>query len=128
MRTSKCRKRVQFGINGRTDNNSLTTVDVSHDPMPSGKRKPAATRTSLGQLSELRILRLSGNRLKHLDVSTFPNLRTLYADNNLLAEAAPCDGQRHTRHKLLNLHLLEKLENFSARNQSGGGAGRDTGL
>ncbi|PPQ85066.1 hypothetical protein CVT24_010234 [Panaeolus cyanescens] len=59
-------------------------------------------------MSRLRILRVSGNRLQNLDVGAMPNLRTLYADNNLLTALARVDR-------------LSKLENLSLRNQSGRG-------
>ena len=59
-----------------------------------------------GAIPRLRILRVSGNRLKQLDASAFSGLRTLYADNNYLG----------TIHKA---HRLTKLENLSLRNQAG---------
>ncbi|KAH7913431.1 hypothetical protein BJ138DRAFT_1146190 [Hygrophoropsis aurantiaca] len=58
-----------------------------------------------GSMSRLRILRVSGNRLRHLNVAPFPNLRTLYVDNNSLAT-------------LVKAERLAKLENLSMRNQS----------
>lgn len=61
-----------------------------------------------GTMGRLRILRVSGNRLKNLDVGGTPNLRTLYADNNALAS-------------LVKVDRLTKLENLSVRNQSGRG-------
>ena len=69
---------------------------------------------SLGDLGigasmpRLRILRVSGNRLQNLDVGLMRNLRTLYADNNSLAN-------------LVKVDRLTKLENLSVRNQSGRG-------
>ena len=59
-------------------------------------------------MARLRILRVSGNRLRHLDVGGMANLRTLYADNNWLGELTKVDR-------------LTKLENLSLRNQSGRG-------
>lgn len=59
-------------------------------------------------MPRLRILRLSGNRLKTLNAAPFPNLRTLYADNNSLAQ-------------ITKAHRLSKLENLSLRNQGGKG-------
>ena len=59
-------------------------------------------------MSKLRILRISGNRLHRLDVSPFPNIRTLYADNNALTDLAKAAR-------------LSRLENLSLRNQSGRG-------
>ncbi|KAH9924609.1 uncharacterized protein BXZ73DRAFT_50337 [Epithele typhae] len=59
-------------------------------------------------MPRLRILRLSGNRLQTLNASPFPNLRTLYADNNNLGQ-------------IIKAHRLGKLENLSLRNQSGRG-------
>jgi len=57
-------------------------------------------------MPKLRILRVSGNRLQQLDAVPFPNLRTLYADNNSLDS-------------ILKAHCMTKLENPSLRNQSG---------
>lgn len=59
-------------------------------------------------LPRLRILRVSANRLCHLQVAAVPNLRTLYADNNALSS-------------LVKVDRLSKLENLSLRNQSGRG-------
>ncbi|KAF4581538.1 hypothetical protein EYR40_009823 [Pleurotus pulmonarius] len=59
-------------------------------------------------MPKLRILRASHNRLQELDVGLVMNLRTLYADGNVLGG------------KLKNLDRLAKLENLSLRNQSGG--------
>jgi Leucine-rich repeat (LRR) protein len=59
-------------------------------------------------MPRLRILRVSGNRLHNLDVGAMGNLRTLYADNNSLAN-------------LVKVDRLTKLENLSLRNQSGRG-------
>lgn len=61
-----------------------------------------------GSMPRLRILRLSGNRLRQVDVGALTNLRTLYADNNSLTQ-------------LVKLNRLTKLENLSLRNQSGRG-------
>ncbi|KAG2065040.1 hypothetical protein BDR04DRAFT_1109154 [Suillus decipiens] len=58
-----------------------------------------------GIMPRLRILRASGNRLKHLNVAPFPNLRTLYLDNNSLDT-------------LVKAERLCKLENLSMRNQT----------
>lgn len=60
-----------------------------------------------GCLGKLRILRVSGNRLHRLDGECFPNLRTLYADNNALTGISHCGRMR-------------KLENLSLRNQAKG--------
>ncbi|KAF8349237.1 hypothetical protein F5887DRAFT_945111 [Amanita rubescens] len=59
-----------------------------------------------GTMPKLRILRISGNRLQELNAASFPNLRTLYADNNSLVT-------------LVKLDRLSKLENLSLRNQRG---------
>ncbi|OSD02453.1 hypothetical protein PYCCODRAFT_1367524 [Trametes coccinea BRFM310] len=59
-------------------------------------------------MSRLRILRVSGNRLQTLNAAFYPNLRTLYADNNSLGTIA-------------RAHRLAKLENLSLRNQNGRG-------
>lgn len=56
-------------------------------------------------MTRLRILRASNNRLHSLHVGHFPNLRTLYLDNNSLGGLVK--GER-----------LVKLENLSMRNQS----------
>lgn len=61
-----------------------------------------------GSMPKLRILRISGNRLQELNAASFPNLRTLYADNNSLVT-------------LVKLDRLSKLENLSLRNQRGRG-------
>ena len=86
---------------------------------------------SLGPaLHKLRVLRLSGNRITRLDVSPFPNLRTLYIDSNRLAEKRYEDDETITGSdapRLLNLQRLTKLENFSARHQRAEG-GRASGL
>ena len=57
-------------------------------------------------MPRLRILRLSSNRLSSLTAVPFPNLRTLYADNNSLGT-------------IVKAYRLGKLENLSVRNQSG---------
>ncbi|PCH40348.1 hypothetical protein WOLCODRAFT_162289 [Wolfiporia cocos MD-104 SS10] len=59
-----------------------------------------------GPMARLRILRVSGNRLRELDATPFQALRTLYADNNSLGTISKA-------------HRLAKLENLSLRNQSG---------
>jgi len=59
-------------------------------------------------MPRLRILRLSGNKLQRFDASAFPNIRTLYADNNFLGHVAKANR-------------LAKLENLSLRNQGGKG-------
>lgn len=61
-----------------------------------------------GTMPRLRILRVSGNRLQGLNASPFPNLRTLYADNNSLGS-------------IVKASRLTKLENLSLRNQGGRG-------
>ena len=57
-------------------------------------------------MTRLRILRLSGNRLQTLNATPYPNLRTLYADNNNLGP-------------IVKAYRLGKLENLSLRNQGG---------
>lgn len=61
-----------------------------------------------GIMRKLRILRASSNRLRGLNVGQFPNLRTLYLDNNCV------EG-------VVKLDRLPKLENLSLRYQSGRG-------
>lgn len=61
-----------------------------------------------GTLPKLRILRLSSNKLQRISGAPFPNLRTLYADNNAITG-------------LDKVSKLSKLENLSLRNQSGKG-------
>ena len=59
-------------------------------------------------MARLRILRLSSNRMSSVNAARFPNVRTLYADNNVLGAIG--QAQR-----------LGKLENLSVRNQRGRG-------
>lgn len=104
-----------------SDNNSLSALERSVD-----STEASANETVI--LHRLRILRLSGNRLKQLDVARFPNLHMLYVDNNCLAESKSSQrSPKKTRPKLMNMHRLTKLENFSARNQACAGC-RDSGL
>lgn len=58
-----------------------------------------------GIMPRLRILRASSNRLRRLNIAPFPNLRTLYLDNNFLDT-------------LVKAERLCKLENLSMRNQT----------
>lgn len=71
------------------DDNQLQNFDPSHE------------------LSKLRSLKLSKNRLTRLDAGQFPQLRTLYADNNRL-RTINCSSRR------------TKLERLSLRSQDGG--------
>lgn len=59
-------------------------------------------------MPHLRSLRLSDNRLTHLDVGHLRALKTLYADRNRLTS-------------LIQAERLEKLETLSLRQQSGKG-------
>ncbi|KAG2060671.1 hypothetical protein BDR06DRAFT_948028 [Suillus hirtellus] len=61
-----------------------------------------------GIMPRLRILRASSNRLRRLNIAPFPNLRTLYLDNNFLDT-------------LVKAERLCKLENLSMRNQTSSG-------
>ena len=70
----------------RTDGNRLRDFDV-------GRTMP-----------NLRVLRISMNKLTKLDCSKFAELRTLYADGNRLS-------------RLLNCSSLRRLHNLSMRNQ-----------
>lgn len=51
-------------------------------------------------------LQLSFNSLKTIDVSSFPNIRTLYLDNNNV-------------HRIIGIQSISKLESFSLRDQGG---------
>lgn len=53
---------------------------------------------------QLRILRASGNRLDDFDVSTLPNLRTLFLDDTAVQ-------------RLAGIARLRKLENLSLRHE-----------
>ncbi|KAI0351465.1 hypothetical protein OH77DRAFT_1411124 [Trametes cingulata] len=79
---------------------SLVALNLDNNSL--GKLEPEVA------MPRLRILRVSGNRLQTLDAAPFPNLRTLYADNNSLGS-------------ILRAYRLTKLENLSLRNQSGRG-------
>lgn len=57
-------------------------------------------------MNNLRILRVSDNDLSALDVSLFPRLRTLFADNNALPGLSRSGGGGH------------RIENLSLRNQA----------
>lgn len=59
-------------------------------------------------MTKLRVLRLSDNRLNEVDLAAFPNVRTLYMDNNRLGD-------------VLNASRLTRLENLSVRSQTGSG-------
>ncbi|KAI0364092.1 hypothetical protein BV20DRAFT_956956 [Pilatotrama ljubarskyi] len=79
---------------------SLVALNLDNNAL--GELEPEVT------MPRLRILRVSGNRLQTLDAAPFPNLRTLYADNNSLGS-------------IVRAYRLTKLENLSLRNQSGRG-------
>lgn len=114
--------RLSVTKNLNPDNNSLSVLDRSSDASE-------ASAPEMTVLHRLRILRLSGNRLKQLDVARFPNLRMLYVDNNCLAESKSSiqRSPKKIRPRLLNMQRLTKLENFSARNQVCAGC-RDSGM
>ncbi|KAI0754656.1 hypothetical protein C8Q80DRAFT_1216571 [Daedaleopsis nitida] len=76
---------------------SLVALNLDNNVL--GEFEPEAT------MPRLRILRLSANRLQTLAAVPFPNLRTLYADNNSLGT-------------IVKAHRLTRLENLSVRNQS----------
>ena len=106
-----------YAINQITDNNFLSTLDQAQDLTEQDRIKSRDLRI----LQRLRILRLSGNKLKYLNVARFPNLRTLYVDNNCSVVGRSVkreQGQKRSSRRLSGLHRLCKLENFSARNQS----------
>jgi hypothetical protein len=57
-------------------------------------------------LPSLELLRLSFNRLKIMDASPFPSVKTLYLDDNQLITVK-------------NLSALDHLDSFSMRDQGG---------
>ncbi|WVQ70970.1 hypothetical protein IAR50_000495 [Cryptococcus sp. DSM 104548] len=59
-------------------------------------------------MPNVRVLKFSDNKVSHFDISLFPKLRTLYADNNSLTHIARTDRYASSR-----------LENLSIRNQRG---------
>ncbi|KDQ62247.1 hypothetical protein JAAARDRAFT_170487 [Jaapia argillacea MUCL 33604] len=93
-----CRNRIET-VTGIASLPALIALNLDNNAL--------AEIQSHGILSRLRILRLSGNRLHQLNLAPFPNLRTLYADNNSLGV-------------LVKASRLTKLENLSLRNQRGG--------
>ncbi|KAI5806683.1 hypothetical protein DFH27DRAFT_354001 [Peziza echinospora] len=66
------------------------------------------------QLENFRILKLSGNKFSQFDVASFPNLRTLYIDDN---ELEKIDGLRKAKH-LDSLSMREQCKE-SERVKSG---------
>ncbi|RPD73949.1 hypothetical protein L226DRAFT_91508 [Lentinus tigrinus ALCF2SS1-7] len=85
-------------IGGLASVPSLVALNLDNNSLPEFEPEVATPR--------LRILRMSGNRLQTLNANPFPNLRTLYADNNTLGS-------------IVKAYRLTKLENLSVRNQSG---------
>ncbi|KAI1789389.1 hypothetical protein LXA43DRAFT_892958 [Ganoderma leucocontextum] len=85
-------------ISGLTSVPSLVALNLDNNLL--GEFEPE------GSMPRLRILRLSNNRLNSVNAVPFPNLRTLYADNNALGT-------------IVKAYRLAKLENLSIRNQSG---------
>lgn len=61
------------------DQNSLSSLEI-----PAGRR-----------LDHLRIIRVSGNKFQSFDVTPFPNIRTLYIDDNSLEKI---HGLRRAKH------------------------------
>lgn len=59
-------------------------------------------------MTSLRVLRLSNNNVADFDLSSYPRLRTLYADNNSLSRLGRSQ-----------LRSVSRLENLSLRNQRG---------
>ncbi|EMD39716.1 hypothetical protein CERSUDRAFT_112020 [Gelatoporia subvermispora B] len=84
-------------VEGLSSLSALIALNLDRNALAS--LEPAAP------MSRLRILRVSGNKLQRLNAALFPNIRTLYADNNALGTI-----QRAGR--------LSKLENLSLRYQS----------
>lgn len=116
-----------------TDDNELGSFELNSDessiPGYRSSHGRSARSGASPVLHKLRVLRLSGNRLTELDVSPFPNIRTLYIDSNRLAEQRGEDDTitEHSRSRLVGLQRLTKLDNFSARHQRAEG-GREARL
>ncbi|CEL09472.1 hypothetical protein ASPCAL12607 [Aspergillus calidoustus] len=69
--------------------------------------------TCSSPLDMLRGLKLSNNRLRHLDIECFPSLTLLYADQNCLSTIA---GISHTR----DLEVLSAREQLISNERNGG--------
>ncbi|KAJ6620748.1 hypothetical protein B0H10DRAFT_2215737 [Mycena sp. CBHHK59/15] len=98
---------------------ALVALNVD-DNVLTGLALPAGTR-----MARLRILRASGNALRSVGLNAFPNLRTLYLDNNVLGSEVQ-DGEGSSSkaphaHALEGLGRLARLENLSLRNQRNNG-------
>ncbi|KIO23898.1 hypothetical protein M407DRAFT_9217 [Tulasnella calospora MUT 4182] len=77
---------------------ALASLNLDHNELVAFASDSIATK--------MKILRLSHNRLTKVDLAAFPNLRTLYMDNNRLGD-------------VLNASRLTRLENLSVRSQAG---------
>lgn len=82
------------GLNALT---SLTSLNLDHNNLHTVE--PPSPMTSI------RVLRLSDNELNYLDLSLFPRIRTLYADNNAIPGLSRSSTGGH------------RIENLSLRNQ-----------
>lgn len=71
--------------------------------------------TIIAECPSLRVLRVTSNLLSSLDVTGLKDLRTLYVDHNRLTD-------------IVGFEYLEKLENFSMREQSGSSLSVPCGL
>ncbi|KAG8875276.1 hypothetical protein FRB97_005253 [Tulasnella sp. 331] len=105
--------RLKALISLNLDNNELEAFNT-----PSGSANTSSSTSPVTVNSRLRVLRLSGNRLAHLELGSdasvsslsspswcaFPGLRTFYADGNRLGEVVGLEG-------------LTRLENLSLREQ-----------
>ncbi|THH28028.1 hypothetical protein EUX98_g6162 [Antrodiella citrinella] len=115
VRTLSVASNILTGVTSFNHLINLENVDVSDNKLDSLRHNNQLGELEVtGTMPRLRILRVSGNRMQTLDVYPFPNLRTLYADNNSLGS-------------INNAQRLSKLENLSLRNQGGRGAGLKLG-
>lgn len=57
-------------------------------------------------MEKLKVLRMSYNRLKAFDGSFFPDLRTLYLDDNQIV-------------RIIGLSCVPRIDSFSLRDQGG---------
>lgn len=84
-------------VHGLNTLRSLTSLNLDHNSLHN--LEPPAPMTSV------RVLRLSDNELNYLDLSFFPRVRTLFADNNAIPGLSRSSTGGH------------RIENLSLRNQ-----------